>query len=418
MVGGAQSPAGRRAALVGLGVVAGLVVLIVVAAAVAVAVEPIPPARAVLDAALPGTVPGRPLVLPLPDQGQAAVGTSSGWVLAASAAQPPQPLASVTKVMTAYVVLEDHPLRAGQSGPEITVTAAEAASLPSREREGQSLIPVAAGEQLTELQALEALLIPSADDVADLLALFDAGTAPAFVAKMNATARALGMTHTRYVDASGYDPGSRSKAGDQLVLARAAMSLPVLAQIVGSRSVTLPLAGTVANYNTLVGQDGFTGIKTGSTNAAGGCLVWSVTRIIDGTPVTLLGVVLGQRRGPLIGAALGAARTLTDRAFEAFSTRTVVPAGTRIFAVSRADRHTASVTESPLATVYPPGTPVRIVVTPSRPPRFSARTGPVAQVTLSSPDPPGRGETTGVGLARSLGSPSLGWRISHVLSDL
>src|SRR6266487_1628572 len=109
----------------------------------------------------------------------------------------PVPIASVAKVMTAYVILHDHPLAAGQSGPEIVVQPPEAAAYSAQARDGDSLVPVAAGEALTERQALEALLLPSADNMAWILARWDAGSQAAFVTRMNATARHLGMTGTR-----------------------------------------------------------------------------------------------------------------------------------------------------------------------------------------------------------------------------
>ena len=107
--------------------------------------------------------------------------------------------------MTAYLVLRDHPLRLGQGGPTITLTDADVADTDRRRGQDQSVVSIAAGEQLTELQALQALLLPSANNIAAVLARWDAGSADGFVARMNETARSLGMTHTSYTDPSGYD---------------------------------------------------------------------------------------------------------------------------------------------------------------------------------------------------------------------
>ena len=108
-------------------------------------------------------------------------------------------------------------------------------------------MPVAAGEQLTERQALQALLLPSANNIAAVLARWDAGSEDRFVARMNATARSLGMTHTRYTDPSGYDDATVSTAADQVRIVDRAMRLPVFARIVATPSATLPVAGTVHN---------------------------------------------------------------------------------------------------------------------------------------------------------------------------
>src|SRR5206468_8503063 len=144
--------------------------------------------------------------------------------------------------MTAYVILHDHPLSANGSGPDITVEPSEAAEYPSQVADGDSLVAIAAGEMLTERQALEALLLPSADNMAWILARWDAGSQAAFVARMNTTARRLGMTATHYTDPSGLSASTTSTAADQVRLGMAAMREPTLAQIVALRSAVIPVA--------------------------------------------------------------------------------------------------------------------------------------------------------------------------------
>src|SRR5580658_7770860 len=109
---------------------------------------------------------------------------------------------------TAVVVLRDHPVPLGSSDPTITITPDEAAQFGVNLANDETNIPLQAGETLTELQLLEALLNQSADDVAYTLAVWDAGSLPAFVAKMDALADSLGAVHSHYVDASGFDPRS------------------------------------------------------------------------------------------------------------------------------------------------------------------------------------------------------------------
>src|SRR4029079_2039377 len=214
--------------------------------------------------------------------------------------------------MTAYLVLRDHPLRPGEDGPTITLTDADVADTDRRRGQEESVVSVAAGEQLTELQALQALLLPSANNIAAALARWDAGSTDGFVARMNATARSLGMTHTRYTDPSGYDDATVSTAADQVRIVDRAMRLPVLASIVATPSTTLPVAGTVHNTNTLLGQDGFVGVKTGSPPAAGVCFAFRAIRWIDGRRTTITGVVLGQPGHDKIAAALAAAAAMCD----------------------------------------------------------------------------------------------------------
>jgi len=260
--------------------------------------------RGVLGGAVPGTV--------WPADGQAAVQIGRSQVHAGPN-QHPAAIASVAKVMTAYVVLRDHPLRLGQDGPTITLTDADVADTDRRRRQQESVVSIAAGEQLTERQALQALLLPSANNIAEVLARWDAGSTDRFVARMNATARSLGMTRTRYTDPSGYDDATVSTAADQVRIVDRAMRLPVFATVVATTSTTLPVAGTVHNTNRLLGHDGFVGVKTGSTAAAGGCFAFRAVRWIDGKLTTITGVVLGQPGDDTAAAGLAAADVMVNR---------------------------------------------------------------------------------------------------------
>jgi D-alanyl-D-alanine carboxypeptidase (penicillin-binding protein 5/6) len=229
-----------------------------------------------------------------PASGVSAAGISGIGVLPGPGASQPVPIASVAKVMTAYIVLRDHPLGAGEPGPAIVVRPGEAAAYPAQARNGDSLVPVTAGEQLSERQALEALLLPSADNMAWILARWDAGSQAAFTAQMNTTARRLGMTATHYTDPSGLSASTTSTAADQVRLGMAAMREPALAQIVALRSAVIPVAGVVRNYNTLLGQDGITGLKTGSDTAAGGCILLAAWQQVRGHDTLIVAATFGQ----------------------------------------------------------------------------------------------------------------------------
>jgi D-alanyl-D-alanine carboxypeptidase (penicillin-binding protein 5/6) len=248
-----------------------------------------------------------------PAYGQAAFVQRGQSQVQAGPNQHTAAIASVAKVMTAYLVLRDHPLRLGEDGPTITLTDADVADTDRRLRQRESIVSIAAGERLTERQALQALLLPSANNIAAALARWDAGSAARFVARMNATARSLGMTHTRYTDPSGYDDATVSTAADQVRIVDRAMRLPVFASIVATPSATLPVAGIVHNTNTLVGRNGFVGVKTGSDDAAGGCFAFRAIRWTDGERTTITGVVLGQPGHNQIAAGLAAADAMVDR---------------------------------------------------------------------------------------------------------
>jgi D-alanyl-D-alanine carboxypeptidase (penicillin-binding protein 5/6) len=261
--------------------------------------------RRVLDEATPSAV--------WPADGQAAFVREGQSRVQAGPNQHVAAIASVAKVMTAYVVLRDHPLEGGQEGATITLTDADVADTERRAADDESLVPIAAGEQLTERQALQALLLPSANNIAAVLARWDAGSESGFVARMNATARSLGMTHTHYTDPSGYDDATVSTAADQVRIVDRAMRLPVFSSIVATPSATLPVAGTVRNTDRLLGYDGFVGVKTGSDDAAGGCFAFRAIRSIDGKRTTITGVVLGQPGDDKVAAGLVAAAAMVDR---------------------------------------------------------------------------------------------------------
>jgi D-alanyl-D-alanine carboxypeptidase (penicillin-binding protein 5/6) len=255
-------------------------------------------------------VPVPPPPVDWPAQGQAAYTTSSIDQVRASGRADPQPIASVAKLMTAYVVLQAAPLALGEEGPDLPVTRGDVTDTERRRAEGESVVPVEAGEELTELEALEALLLPSANNVAMMLARETAGSVDAFVNRMNATADDLGMDDTEYTDPSGMDVGTVSTPADQVVLLDTALEDPVLAAVLGSRSAEIPVAGTITTTDALLGQHGIVAGKTGSHDAAGGCFVFRAVVQVGGEPVTVTGVVLGQRGGPYIQSALTAAEQL------------------------------------------------------------------------------------------------------------
>jgi D-alanyl-D-alanine carboxypeptidase (penicillin-binding protein 5/6) len=265
--------------------------------------DPLPAVTPVLDSDV--DVPAQPLVhsLPWPNVGQGAVAIPAIGVALASGPEQPVPMASLTKLMTAYVILRDHPLAPNAPGPAVAVTQADVDDYNLDVVSNNSSALVAAGEQLTELQLLAGLLVHSADNYADLLARWDAGSIPAFVNEMNDAATQLGMGHSHFVDASGVDAGSVSTAADILKVAAPDMANPVVVALVRMPSVTLPVAGTIATYTPLLGFDGVIGVKSGFTTAAGGNDVLAVRRTIHGRSTLLLAAVTGQQGRSVLGQA-------------------------------------------------------------------------------------------------------------------
>lgn len=271
--------------------------------------------------------PGKVAALPFPAAGEAAVAVMGSGVVAASPHEKPEPIASVTKLMTAYLVLRAHPLVGEEQGPSLHFTLATHLAWLKDAESDESNLELVRGETLTERQLLEALLIPSADNVADIFAKWVSGSEARFVALMNATAASLGLRETHYADASGVDPHSVSTAADQAELASVLMANPVVRSIVSLTHVVFPVAGQVWNYNPALGVDGIVGVKSGFTDAAGGCLATAAWRDVSGRRLLVIAVVTGQPLG--LDQAATADESLLDattsrlRIFAPYGTETV-----------------------------------------------------------------------------------------------
>ncbi len=272
------------------GVAASLVVVVVALQITRAVPAPVVHPAVTTAAALPDDPPR----LPWPAAGQGAVAVPRRGVIMQSGPETPVPVASLTKIMTAYLILRDHPLSPTAQGPGVSMNAGDQIEAAVDEDAGATSVPVQAGEVLTERQLLDGLLVHSANNFADVLAAWDAGGVPAFVARMNATAVALGMHHTHYADPNGLSAQSVSTAGDQLRVAVRAMANPTFAALVSQTSIVLPIAGEIPNYVSSIGTDGIVGVKSGFTQAAMGCLVMAADRMVAGRKVLVMAAVTGQ----------------------------------------------------------------------------------------------------------------------------
>ena len=294
--------------------------VVLVAAAMGINyLRPIPEVTASASVPAQKTTLGTPPILPWPTVGSAVVGVSGLGKLADSGNESPLPAASVAKVMTAVVVMHDKPFPLGQTGGSITITDLDVQAYQNDKAQEQSVVAVQAGEVLSEYQALQGMLIPSGNNIAETLARWDAGSVPAFVDRMNQRARSLGLTKTSFADPAGSSAQTVSTPTDLLALGMAAMTDPVLAQIVREPQAKLPVAGVVYNVDGALGKDGINGIKTGSGLAQGANFLFSAEVIIGGHPVTIFGCVMGQ---PTLQIAFDVARSLIRVIQPALTVRT------------------------------------------------------------------------------------------------
>jgi D-alanyl-D-alanine carboxypeptidase (penicillin-binding protein 5/6) len=214
-------------------------------------------------------------------------------VLATSGSQGRRPIASITKVITALVVLEKHPLGPNDPGPTILTTNRDVTILEEVLAANGSWQTVQPGWRLSERTVLETMLIPSANNYAKTLALWAYGSESAYLKAARAYLQAHGLDHTTVVDTNGLDSRDRSTPSDLVELGKLALAKPVLREIVNTKAKTEPHIGLIENTNELLGEHGVDGIKTGTTDEAGACLLFSARVTVGGVKATLVGVILG-----------------------------------------------------------------------------------------------------------------------------
>ena len=371
-----------------------------------------PPApRLVLAVPYLRAIPGTTLVLTPPARTEEEVALEGIGPIAITGEQSPAPIASLTKIMSALVVLRDHPLAKGANGPSIPITPADVVTYRLERSEGDSVVAVRAGERLSELQALEAALIPSGDNITQLLAGWDAGSSGAFTAKMNALARTLGLRRTSYADPSGVDPATVSTAADQVRLAEVAMAIPVFAGIVRMDRVSLPVAGIQYNVDDDLGSDGIDGVKTGWIPESGGCFVFSATDVVEGRRVSILGAVLGEKGATPIPSALASARKLVTSAEQTI--RFVhLRAGTTVATIDApSGAPVRVVTSSSISLLGWSGARAQLAVQLPRPLHSALKAGSrIGAIVMSLGS---ERTTTALNTASALTGASFSWRLTH-----
>jgi D-alanyl-D-alanine carboxypeptidase (penicillin-binding protein 5/6) len=232
------------------------------------------------------------------------------------------PIASLTKLMTAYVVLKRFPLALGGTGPCITVSDEQVLDYEQEKTADESAVIVEEGEPLCEITLLDGMLVHSAANYADILETMVSASPADFVELMNHTAAQLGLRHTHYADDAGISDDSVSTALDQAKLAALLMKSPLVRSIVAQTSVDLPVSGYENSFTPFVGMDHVVGIKSGRTDAAGGCDILALAFRQGGRERIVYAVVLGQRGGDLLGPAGNAALALAQTALALRSVHT------------------------------------------------------------------------------------------------
>jgi D-alanyl-D-alanine carboxypeptidase (penicillin-binding protein 5/6) len=268
---------------------------------------------------------GQPL-LQWPAKGQSAAAILGTDILETNGSQKPVPTASTAKVITALVVLQKKPLQPGQQGPTITLTDKDAAIYYQYVAKEGSVVPINVGEEISEYQMLQAIMLPSANNIADSLAIWAFGSLSKYEAYANLYLKQHGLASTHVgSDASGLAPDTTSTAADLARLGELAMQQPVLSQIVGQSTANIPVAGTVENVNSLVSKNGLVGVKTGNSDQAGGVFIGAARQNINGHLTTTVTAVAGA---PDLAAAMGGTLPLMSSVPTNFKPVTVMKADT------------------------------------------------------------------------------------------
>jgi D-alanyl-D-alanine carboxypeptidase len=305
-----------------------LVLLLAVVFAVVQAVRPLPTPTLALTADESYAFEGNKVSLPWPGEGQGWMDVNGIGTVDKFGEQKPVAIGSVAKAMTAYVILKEHPLKPGEDGAKIPVDA-KAETEGGYDAQGESTLnTVKEGDTLTEKDAIAAIMIPSANNIARLLARWDSnGSEEAFVKKMNDAAKDLGMTNTTYTDPSGLKETTVSSAEDQVKLGNELVRMQALVDITKLPTWVDPSGKKWDNYNRLVPYNNAIGIKTGSTTKAGGNLLFAATQEVGGENVIVVGAVLGQHKPPIIDTVNAVSKEAMIAAQEALTSRKILKKG-------------------------------------------------------------------------------------------
>jgi len=264
--------------------------------------------------------------LPWPEIGQAAIGSLKDGVLETSSKnETRRPVASITKIVTALVLLEKSPYQLGTEGASYTVTSDDVEILNTYIAKNGTVIPVRAGQVITQQQAMQAILISSANNIADSLVINSFGSIDAYVTYANNYVNSKGLKNTTIADASGFSPLTTSTPSDLIKLGQFSLQQPVISSIVSTKQANLGVFGVVENTNRLLIDNFVIGIKTGNTDEAGNCLLFAVNHVVNASyTVTIIGVIVGSSSKEAINTE---SRNLINAAKAQFSSVTVASSG-------------------------------------------------------------------------------------------
>lgn len=308
----------KRTRLTTKGIVASLVFLFfVVAVAVYLPLTLLTPVGPTVAQVLPPAATGaQPAALTWPAYGGGAV-TAIGYPesLSVNGSPAPQSIASITKIITALVVLDAKPLTVGEAGPTIIFSDADVALIAKYAQQNGKTVKAVAGRTISEHDLISVALIASANNYADSLAIWAFGSQAAFVTATATWLTAHSLTHTTIVEPTGINSKNVSTPTELITIGQLALANPVLAEIVATPTVTIDGVGTITNSNLLLGKDGVDGIKTGTLDSNGSDLLFSADYVVGLTKITVVGAILGAPNHAVLNVAVEALLATVHQGF-------------------------------------------------------------------------------------------------------
>lgn len=222
------------------------------------------------------------------------LGQTASGILAAGGGNAAVPIASISKLITAMVVLDHKPLGSSGTGPTITFDKTAHALYDKYYVLNATITAMPTGSSMSEHDALETMLVVSACNYAEAVSTWAFGSQAAFLSATKTWLTAHGMTGTRMVEPTGIDVRNVGTPSDLIALGKLAIANPAVAAMVATTTLKVPGLEGQRNTNDLLGSDGITGIKTGTLDPAGSDLLFSaVVPVGTPQPLTIIGVVLG-----------------------------------------------------------------------------------------------------------------------------
>jgi serine-type D-Ala-D-Ala carboxypeptidase (penicillin-binding protein 5/6) len=362
--------------------------------------------------------PPAAVAIPLPGEGASALSVAGGEVYLGpdaagtwltSGTDDARPIASISKLITALVVLDARPL-AGPDDPGPTLTFDKAAHdlYDKYYVQGATVAAMPIGSRLSERDALAALLIPSASNYAEAVSTWAFGSQTAFVAAARSWLAAHGLAHTRLVEPTGIDRRNTSTPSDLLALGRIAAAHPVVSALTATRTAVLGDIGAVSNTNALLGVDGITGLKTGNLGEGTHNLLYTATLDVGAeAPLLVTGVVMGGSTRESVQASV---RALLDGIRRGFHAVPVVEAGREVGTLTTPWGSSARLVVAQAGSVFTwSDTPVTVAMDVRTPTQY--RDGEqVGEVTWSAGAHSGASD---VRVAGTIQPPTAWWRLTH-----